>query len=161
MRRVLRALKARDNTAPVAVIEARAAGTGQVVSPEGGFDAVVGQPLLLSAEGSRDDQGDRILDYLWDLGQGKKARGPRVAHRFAGPGKRTITLTLVDETGARSSAHRVVNIQHPPPPAGCSRCDALGGPAPGVGALLLLALVAGALRRARRRRRGQTNDDKE
>lgn len=161
VRRVLRALKARDNTAPVAIIEARAAGTNQLQSPEGGFDAVVGQPMLLSAERSRDDQGDRILAYLWDLGEGKMARGPRVAHRFAGPGKRTITLTLVDETGARSSAHRVVNIQHPRPPAGCSRCGTPNTLAPGAGSVLLLVLVAAALGHIRRRRRRQTNDDKE
>ena len=165
VRRILRALKARDNTAPTAVIEAVAAGTNQIQSPAGGFDAVVGQPLLLSAERSRDDQGDRILDYLWDLGEGKTARGTRVAHRFASPGKRTIKLTLVDETGARSTASRVVNIQHPPPPPGCKGCCAPVDLSTGVGSVALLALVAGALAVWRRRRfrplDGETTDDKE
>ena len=154
VRRILRALKARDNTAPRAVIEASAAGTNQIQSPEGGFDAVVGQPLLLSAERSRDDQDDRILDYLWDLGDGKMARGTRVAHRFAGPGKRTIKLTLVDETGASSTALRVVNIQHPPPPPGCKGCCTPVDLSTGAGSVALLALVAAAL--AFWRRRAQT-----
>ncbi len=169
VRRILRALKARDNTAPVAIIEAAAAGTNQIQSPEGGFDAVVGQPLLLSAERSRDDQDDRILDYLWDLGDGKMIRGDRVAHRFTSPGRRTIKLTLVDETGARSTALRVVNIQHPPSPPGCRGCSTPVNVSTGVGGALILGLIVAALAVWRRRRTvgpggpapAETKDDKE
>ena len=155
VRRILRALRARDNSAPVAVIEAAAAGTNQLQSPEGGFDAVVGQPLLLSAERSHDEQGDRILDYLWDFGDGKMGRGPKVAHAFTTPGKRTIKLTLVDQTGVRSSALRVVKIQHPPPPPGCKGCCTTVELPSGVAGALLAVLALASVGAWRRRRRNK------
>jgi hypothetical protein len=154
VQRRMRALPARGNQPPLPVIEAVAAGGVPLSAAEGGYDALVGQDLLLSAEGSSDPEGDRILAYLWQIGEERSARGPRVAHKLSGPGKRTVTLTLVDEAGARATVSQQINVKHPPPP-GCRGCSTPpGGPAggaAGLGLLVLLALLARAALCGRRR----------
>jgi len=131
VRWTVRAAAAAGNTAPSAAIdvEAYAGGGGRRpagASPAERLDAWVGQPLLFSAARSRDAQGERIIAYLWDLGDGRTARGPRVAHTYGSPGRRPVRLTVIDEAGARATSVREVEIRHRPPP-GCGGCCAPSG----------------------------------
>lgn len=157
LRRIaLRAVPARGNRPPVPAIEIGAGRaleptTAERVAPD---VAWVGQPVLFSAERSRDLEGDRILVQHWELGDGRGAHGARVAHVYATPGRRTIRLTLVDEAGALVTATREVEVR-PRPPPGCGGCCAPGtggGPSPAgglvvVGALVLLGVLVGRRRR--------------
>ena len=155
VRRKLRALPARGNKPPRPVVDATTPGGIVLQSPEDGFDAVVGQPLLLSAARSTDSEGDRIIAYIWDLGESRQARGSKVIARFGSPGERTIKLTVVDEAGAASSVTRRVKIQ-PPTPPGCRGCCAGEGNPTGpivLGAVALLLAGNGLWRFRRRKRR--------
>jgi hypothetical protein len=158
VRRRIKALVARGNRPPEGVIDVGGAG-GLSLQPLGkGYDGAPGQPILLSAVRSSDPDGDRIVAYLWRLGEKAAARGPRVVHRFMEAGVHRITLTLIDAAGARSSVEGAINLQPPrprppPPPPGCGCC------ASGVGlvaavppGLLLVALLL--VRRLRRRSKG-------
>ncbi len=123
IKRVIKAHAARGNTPPTAVIDVMALGAPRTIQDGERYDAWVGQPLLLSAERSTDPQGDRIVGHLWELGEGRTARGPRIAQTFSGPGRRRITLTLIDEAGARSVTVRELEIRHQRLP-GCGGCCA-------------------------------------
>jgi 3',5'-cyclic AMP phosphodiesterase CpdA len=150
----LRAAPAAGNRPPSARLEATELG-GRPVPAGATLRTRVGQPLLLSAERSTDPDGDRIVTYLWDLGEDRSARGPRLAHTFSSPGRRSIALTLVDEAGARSRVVVEVSVE-PRAAGGCAGCCAspAGEGSLAAGALpLLLMLVVRQLDRDRSRRR--------
>lgn len=155
--RTIRALPARGNDPPRAVIDISATDGAGLQPLEPGFNAAPGQPVIFSAERSSDPNGDRILTYHWQLGEAHEAIGKRVTQSFGSPGPRKIRLTLIDEAGARSTVEGMLNVQPPkapPPPAGCSGCCTAMGPvslAPP--ALVLLALLL--VRRWQRDRRGR------
>ena len=151
--RRLRALAARDNHPPRGVIDVSGAGGLKLQPLDPGFDAAPGQPVLLSGERSVDAEGDRIVAYLWELGQDHTARGSRVVHRFATPGPRRIRLTLIDEAGASSTVEATLKVQPPrlPPPEGCGCCSTGIGPA-SLAPPSLMLLVLLLVHRWRRRR---------
>jgi hypothetical protein len=146
----LRAVLARDNSPPQPVIDMAVAGGLALQQVDERFDAAPGQPVLLSAERTKDAQDDRILSYRWDFGAGHSARGKRVVHVFAGAGTHTVRLTLVDETGAQVTVSRQLRVQAPVPKAGCRGCCAPAGE--GKTGLALLWLGVFGLVALRRRR---------
>jgi len=150
VRRSLRAVVARDNRPPRGVIDVVAAPS---TSRPHGFDAVVGQTVLLSAERSVDEQRDRIIAFLWDLGGARRARGPRIAHTFASPGPHVVKLTVSDEAGARATVVRELRVALPPSP-GCAGCctprRVTGAAAAGAGVVALLAVAVLWWRRRRK-----------
>ena len=155
VRRVLRALPARGNRAPRPMIHA-AVSSGAALAPlDRPLEAHTGQTILLSAEGSTDPEGDRILTYRWDLG-GHGATGPRVAHTFTRSGRITVRLTLEDEAGARSNLVRQLLLT-PPAMPGCGGCCTERGAETSGAALLGLLGLLGAVGCGilRRRRRGR------
>jgi len=155
----IRALPARGNSPPRPVLEAAAAGRRAQEAPRGELELITGESILLSGERSSDPEGDRIIAYLWDLGEGASARGARIVHRFSGPGPRTITLTVVDEAGARATLARTLMIRTPPPP-GCGGCclpGRAGAAALGAMAVVVALVIVGwRFRRKKAKNRMQT-----
>ncbi|MBW2731442.1 MAG: PKD domain-containing protein [Deltaproteobacteria bacterium] len=151
VRVALRAMPARDNTAPDAVVEVTTPQLDvlQRVEEGAGFDAAPGQPMLFSSQGSVDAQGDRIIDVHWDFGDGEEGRGARVTHSYTGAGQFTLRLTVIEETGLRRVVTRTLRIQPPRvPEGGCRGCCAPAGVSSvggGVGFGLLFVLFGAGL----------------
>ncbi len=59
----------------------------------------------------------RQLTYRWDLGDGARATGARVAHAYATYGYYVVTCAAVDPTGQRTSAQVTVTVVPPAPQA--------------------------------------------
>jgi len=53
--------------------------------------------IEFDASGSADSDGE-ILRYLWYFGDGQKASGPQVAHRYERSGRYTVSLTVEDNS---------------------------------------------------------------
>lgn len=62
-----------------------------------------GEEVLLDASASHDPDG-AINRYSWDLGDGTSASGVQVRHRYAEPGRHTVALTVVDDSGVANSS---------------------------------------------------------
>jgi heat shock protein HslJ len=81
---------------PTAVISAPAEGS-------------VDQPVRFDAGGST--SGESITGYAWDFGDGAKANGVAVEHKYANPGTYTVTLTITDSKGKTATATHTITIQ--------------------------------------------------
>jgi len=115
------------------------------------------EPVRLDAYTSSDPDG-AIADYLWDWGQGI-AHGRVVWANFTGSGTRTVTLEVIDDLGARSTATwEVAVLPNEPvrPPGEQVPADRGEIPGPGgAGAVIALAAATVALlARPGRARRG-------
>lgn len=73
-------------------------------------------PLTVVCDGSFSfsEQG-RIVEYIWDFGDGTRGFGPIVSHIYRRGGTYRVTLTVYDEQGLRSSREAQVNIKFPKP----------------------------------------------
>lgn len=69
-------------------------------------------PLTVTFDGSAsfDPEGEEIVRYEWDFGDGRSALGPRVSHTYAEPGTYEARLTVTDRDGASSTATLVVRV---------------------------------------------------
>jgi chitodextrinase len=54
------------------------------------------KPISFWGTNSTDPDGDEIVDYLWDFGDGTTAAGPVVSHTYAQAGNYTVTLVVSD-----------------------------------------------------------------
>lgn len=64
------------------------------------------------ASASTDDT--RIINYIWSFGDGSatmSASDPLASHTYGGKGSYTITLTVADEAGLRSSLQKAITIK--------------------------------------------------
>lgn len=61
------------------------------------------------ASGSNATAGASIVAYDWDFGDGSKGTGISPAHTYATPGRYTVTLTVTDSVGAKSTTRRYVS----------------------------------------------------
>ena len=52
----------------------------------------------------------KIVDYSWDFGDGQKASGATVEHKFNGLGEFKVVLTVTDEKGLSGSGSIVIKI---------------------------------------------------
>jgi PKD repeat protein len=75
-----------------------------------------GESIDFDASGSHDPDGT-IVSYLWDFGDGNTATGVKVDHAYEDDGVYTVTLTVVDDDGATSSATETKNVLNRPPVA--------------------------------------------
>ncbi len=107
-----------------------------------------GDEILFRATASDNDTEPKAdqLSYTWDLGP-DTAQGPVVRHAFNTPGERTITLTVTDgfETVTWEQNISVVGQA-----VGDGGDGTDGAPGPGVGLVILVLAVAGALLVGRR-----------
>lgn len=67
------------------------------------------EPVLFDASGSYDPDG-RIMDYRWDFGDGKTARGAQVTHKYDTIGLQTAQLTVTDDRGVSTTTTVLVNV---------------------------------------------------
>ncbi|MBN1896033.1 PKD domain-containing protein, partial [bacterium] len=85
--------------------------------PDAGGDRLVNSSeVVFDARNSRDED-DPIIDYIWDFGDGRTARGPDLRHVYALPGTYRSTLTVRDGSGTSSAVRSVsfqVRVNHPP-----------------------------------------------
>jgi PKD repeat protein len=63
---------------------------------------VVGEWILFDASASFDPDG-RIVDFIWEFGDGTSARGTRVGHSYEEIGVYAVRLTIEDDAGATAS----------------------------------------------------------
>jgi len=63
---------------------------------------VVGEWILFDASASYDPDG-RLVDFVWDFGDGTSTRGTRVGHAFEEIGVYSVRLTVEDDAGAIAS----------------------------------------------------------
>jgi hypothetical protein len=95
-------------------------GVGSVTASfTGPATAITGQNVTFDASGSTLGNGDSVLDYHWDFGDGTSddTSSPIENWVFATAGEHTVTLTETDRVGATSTATMQVNVlQGPAPP---------------------------------------------
>lgn len=77
---------------------------------------VVGEEILFSGRGSRSPAGLRV-EFLWDFGDGARARGIEVRHSYVAPGAYRVTLVVRDNRGHFVQTDRVLRILPPQPVA--------------------------------------------
>lgn len=107
---------------------------------------VAGQAVSFDGTGSRDPDGS-IRAYSWSFGdRTPSAGGATPTHRFARPGTYTVSLTVTDSDGNRTSTSLLVVIGHP------AHVTAVAGQASPSGRASLLITVngPGRLRAGRR-----------
>jgi PKD repeat protein len=63
---------------------------------------VVGEWVLFDASASFDPDG-RLVDFIWDFGDGTSTRGTRVGHAYEEVGVYSVRLTIEDDAGATAS----------------------------------------------------------
>ncbi len=120
------ARRARDNRVP------RVAFTRSVDRP------APGQRVRFDAGPTADPDGDRLLDLRWEFGDGATARGRRVEHRYAAPGRYPVRLTAVDDCGAYARYAAEVVVE---PAASCA--GSASACAVSAGGLVLFGLLVG------------------
>ena len=74
-------------------------------------------PLTVNFDGysedgtlSYDPDGDEIVSYFWNFGDGPWAWGPEVTHEYVTPGVYSAKLTVTDEHGASSSTAVIISV---------------------------------------------------
>ena len=68
-------------------------------------------PLTVSFDGSLSSDSDgSITDYLWDFGDGTTAHGSSQKHTFTTLGDYTVTLTVMDNQGAKATSAQTVSV---------------------------------------------------
>ncbi|RLG06382.1 MAG: hypothetical protein DRN68_07025, partial [Thaumarchaeota archaeon] len=89
------------NHAPVAVIQA---------NPTSGEAPL---EVIFDASESYDPDGDEIVGYLWDFGEGRTKEGQIVRHGFDSPGDYTVQLIVTDNRKAKATSSVVVTVFQP------------------------------------------------
>lgn len=79
-------------------------------APEARFSSrCVGRDCALDASGSSDPDGE-ITTWYWDLGDGTKASGETLSHRYDEDGNYWIELTIRDDDGDKGTDGHSVNV---------------------------------------------------
>ena len=89
------------NKAPLAVIDA---------TPDNGAAPL---EVRFSAARSSDSDG-RITAWEWSFGDGASATTKNPVHRYAQAGAWKVSLTVIDDKGAKSSATKTITVSKPP-----------------------------------------------
>lgn len=73
-------------------------------------------PLTVVCDGSLSfSEGSRIVEYIWDFGDGTRAFGPIVSYTYTRGGTYRVTLTVYDDRGMQSSRQAQVVVRFPKP----------------------------------------------
>ena len=79
-------------------------------------------PLLVHFDGSRSSDDGRIIEYVWDYGDGDSetsSQAHAINHRYERPGQYTATLTVVDDDGHAHTESKTIAVENRPPLASC------------------------------------------
>jgi len=68
-------------------------------------------PLAFSVLNARAAEGQQIVSYEWDFGNGSGARGPNVVYAYPYPGKYRVKLTLRDGQGVANSFTKTIMVE--------------------------------------------------
>ena len=96
-------------------------------SPNGPYNAVAGNAIIFSSDGSSDSDGT-IVSFAWNFGDGNTGTGASPTHTYQSEGTITVSLTVTDNGGAQGSASTTATITPAPIPP---TADA-GGPYSGL-----------------------------
>ncbi|WP_447986144.1 N,N-dimethylformamidase beta subunit family domain-containing protein [Nitrospira sp. Nam74] len=80
-----------------------------VAAVSGPTEGRTGVPLSFNGRSSSDEDGG-IVGYQWTYGDGTSEKGPATTHVYRSPGRYTVTLTVMDDRGARHSTSRELSI---------------------------------------------------
>ncbi len=73
-------------------------------------------PLNVVCDGSLSfSEKGKLVEYIWDFGDGTRALGPIVSHTYRRGGVYRVTLEVYDEQGLSSRRDAQVEVQFPPP----------------------------------------------
>ncbi|MGB2983429.1 MAG: PKD domain-containing protein [Candidatus Bipolaricaulia bacterium] len=72
---------------------------------------VIGERVQLDASGSLDPDG-RLVDFVWEFGDGESMRGARVSHVYTEIAILTVRLTIEDDAGATASLVHTINVHN-------------------------------------------------
>jgi PKD repeat protein len=81
---------------------------------QGNFE--VNRPIYFNGSGSIDPNGDPIVNYTWDFGDGNKSYGPTPVHKYSTPSEYTVSLIVKDYEYSSSPDQLKVDIPYPPKP---------------------------------------------
>jgi C1A family cysteine protease len=73
--------------------------------------ASMDEELFFNAENSFDAEGE-IMSYTWDFGDQQTATGPAVSHKYTELGEYTVTLTVTDNSGQKTTDEIQIWIQN-------------------------------------------------
>lgn len=85
-----------ENQPPTAVIESD-------------ITVIVGDPIFFDASSSFDPDGS-ITDFIWDFGDGNTSTLITVEHRYDQLGEFSVTLTVVDDSGAKDAVSLTITV---------------------------------------------------
>jgi PKD repeat protein len=74
-------------------------------------DIEIGEAITFDAS----SLGSDIVKYEWDFGDGSTSSGRRVSHTYTTPGRYTVTLTVTDKSGEKSTISKTIDIRPPAP----------------------------------------------
>ncbi|MCD6383910.1 MAG: PKD domain-containing protein, partial [Thermoplasmata archaeon] len=72
-----------------------------------------GEEIRFYGEGK--DKDGKIVNWLWDFGDGNHANGKNVSHVYTRPGKYTVSLTVVDDYGSNNTCVREIIVENRKP----------------------------------------------
>jgi PKD repeat protein len=71
----------------------------------------VGELITFHANLSYDPDGGNLVSYNWDFGDGNKAQGKVVYHKYDKAGEYTVKLTVKDEEGLTATKEITITVQ--------------------------------------------------
>jgi len=76
----------------------------------------LGSSVTFSSEGSYDPDGGDIISYMWNFGDGvtQTTTEPTVTHSYSQPNVYSVTVTVEDDEGQKSSASLTVTVKTEP-----------------------------------------------
>lgn len=75
-------------------------------------------PLNVTFDGSLSvDQGAKIVEYVWEFGDGSRAVGPIVSHTYTRGGTYKVNLRVFDAAGQSDERSTELRVHHPKPTA--------------------------------------------
>src|SRR5688572_6763035 len=84
-----------------------------VASAGGPYTVIEGSPIAFDGSGST-DEGNDIVSYAWNFGDGTTGTGPTPEHTYAVMGTYTVSLRVTDAEGAVDDATATVSVLNQP-----------------------------------------------
>jgi len=73
-------------------------------------------PLTVTCDGSLSyDEDGKIVEYIWDFGDGTRGLGPIVSHTYETGGTYRVALEVFDDQGLSDRRESQVQVDFPPP----------------------------------------------